>query len=167
MMARFKFYSYNNASGLGCGTLVAFQTIMLFLGVFIHLWTFFVALIEGGIISAVASLVMPIFAEVYWFFAIWSTTGTVLNPYSTIVLIFLLAVVAWIAIIYYSIRRQFRIMKSNVISGFDFVENQTTETEHPKDNRVYVLDRDEYYYEPEKRVLALNKKLKSKRFKKK
>ncbi len=88
MMARFKFLSYNTEPGVGCGTLLAFQTVLLYLGAFIHIWTVFVALIEGGIIPAVASLIMPLFAEVYWFFAISSTTGTVLNPYSTAVLFF-------------------------------------------------------------------------------
>lgn len=70
------------------GTLMVFGNYVA--GVALHLYTILVAFKVSGFIAAGLALVLPFFAEAYWFIAFWWKMGTVLNGYSFYVLLYVI-----------------------------------------------------------------------------
>lgn len=67
--------------GAGCFLAGSAYLILSILGIIIHVLTIVIAFLSGGIISATLSLILPVLAQLYWGFRIWSATGTFFNLY--------------------------------------------------------------------------------------
>jgi len=73
--------------GIG-GTLVVIVSIVgSILCAVIHIWTIIIAYAISGLIGALISLWFPFFAQIYWFFRMWSLTGTIKNNYCLAILV--------------------------------------------------------------------------------
>lgn len=59
-------------------------------GVALHLYTVLVCLEAWGVMAAMGALVMPFIAEIICFFVFWAKMGSLMNPYSFYVLLWLL-----------------------------------------------------------------------------
>jgi hypothetical protein len=68
--------------GAGAVMGVIFYLIIGITGLLIHLWTIIISLTESGIVGALATLVFPGLAEIYWAIVAWSMTGTFANTYT-------------------------------------------------------------------------------------
>lgn len=137
---------------IGCGTLILFQAIMLSAGSIIHLWTAYLALVHGGILSLFISFILPILSEIFWFFVMWSITGTVLNTYSMIVLVYLSTLSILGLAVYRSVKAQIHAFHKT----FDFRYGNNDVPKRHQPGNVYVLEKDQYSYEPEKRKLKIS-----------
>ena len=62
--------------------------VMLLLGIVVHVWTVVIAYEASGVAAAVLALIMPILAQIYWFFDVMSASGTIVNVYCLSVLAF-------------------------------------------------------------------------------
>lgn len=62
------------------------------LGLYIYVGSILGAHYDSGIVAAIATAVLPPFAQIYWLIVNWTASGTITSPYS-------LACMAWIAAI--------------------------------------------------------------------
>ena len=56
-----------------------------------HIWTVILAYHHSGIISAIITALLPVFAEIFWLLSICFSTGTLFNIYSLAVMCFVAA----------------------------------------------------------------------------
>ncbi len=77
--------------GTGCLLLGVAYPIIMLLGLIIHIWTVVIAYFSGGIVAVLISLMLPVLAELYWGYTIWSTTGTFFNLYCLALLAYVVA----------------------------------------------------------------------------
>ena len=82
--------------GTSCALVGAGYLVLSILGIVIHVWTILIAFSTGGLISAGITLIIPVVAQIYWFIAVWSATGTIVNPYCLAILGY---IVAWVVVI--------------------------------------------------------------------
>lgn len=59
------------------------------LGTVIHIWTIVISYTISGLIAAILSLALPVLAQIYWFFFVWSANGTLMNKYCLALLVYL------------------------------------------------------------------------------
>ena len=71
----------------GIGMIAFF--IAQFGGVALHLFTILTAFEVDGFIGALLALIMPFFAQCWWFFKSWANYGSAFNPYGSWVLAYL------------------------------------------------------------------------------
>ena len=63
------------------------------LGIYIYVGSILGANHSGGIVAAIATAVLPPFAQIYWLIVNWTASGTMTSPYSIACLVWLAAVV--------------------------------------------------------------------------
>lgn len=63
------------------------------LGIYIYVVSILGANHDGGIVAAIATAVLPPFAQIYWLIVNWTASGTMTSPYSIACLVWLAAVV--------------------------------------------------------------------------
>ena len=76
----------------GCAFLGASQLILSILGAVIHVWTIIIAFTIKGLFAAVATLVVPVLSQMYWFFKIGSNVGYTNNFYC-------MAIIAYVVVL--------------------------------------------------------------------
>ena len=54
----------------------------------IYFYTIYIAYVSSGIIAAIISAAMPVFANVYWMYEITMDTGDLMNNYNLVHVIF-------------------------------------------------------------------------------
>jgi len=68
------------------------------LSAIIHIWTIVIAFAAEGLIGALITFTLPGIAELFWFFTVWSTLGTIVNFYCLAILGYLVCIgLIWIA----------------------------------------------------------------------
>jgi hypothetical protein len=70
--------------------------ILYFIAGLIHLWTVLIAFSENGFVGAAITFFLPIISQIYWFFVSVKISGTFINTYSIIIIIYILL---WIFLI--------------------------------------------------------------------
>jgi hypothetical protein len=68
---------------LGAGA----YAVMSLLGVILYVWSIGIALSAVGIIAAVATALLPPFAQIYWGIALWTSVGAPSHPYCVALLV--------------------------------------------------------------------------------
>jgi hypothetical protein len=69
---------------LGTSSCVLFWTTVA-----VHLFTVFIAVRLGGLVSGGLSFVFPVAAQVYWILELWQITGQFMNFFTLICLVYL------------------------------------------------------------------------------
>jgi hypothetical protein len=69
-------------TGIGCLSAGIIHLGLGALGLIIHAWTVIIAFGAKGFIAAVITLALPVVAELFWGYQIWSTSGIFLNWYT-------------------------------------------------------------------------------------
>ena len=77
------------AETAGCALFGAGYFVMVLLGAVIHVWTIVIAYETSGLPAAVLALILPILAQIYWFFDVMSASGTIANSYCLSILAYL------------------------------------------------------------------------------
>jgi hypothetical protein len=67
------------------------------LGVCIHVFTVIIAYKISGLFAAIVSAGLPVLAQIYWVYKIWSTSGVFFNLYTIAIIAYLALWVIFIA----------------------------------------------------------------------
>jgi len=59
------------------------------LGICLHVITIVISFKFAGLFAAIISACLPVLAQIYWVYKIWSVTGVFLNWFSILILIYL------------------------------------------------------------------------------
>jgi len=80
-----------NSVKAGAGCLVAgmSQLILGGLGMVIHVITIIIAFKASGLLSAIISACVPVLAQIYWLYKIWSFSGVFFNWYTIMIIAYL------------------------------------------------------------------------------
>lgn len=70
--------------GASLGSLFSIMAVIL--GLVLHLWTVGVAYNFSGIIGAIVSFCLPVFAQIFWFIWVWVKISNLFNPFCMAVL---------------------------------------------------------------------------------
>ena len=87
-------------AGIGCLSAGVIHLILGVLGLIIHAATVIIAFGTKGFIAAVITLALPVVAELFWGYQIWSASGLILNLYTIALLAYAgLWILMWILMI--------------------------------------------------------------------
>jgi hypothetical protein len=86
--------------GIGCLSTGIIHLGLGLLGLIIHAWTVIIAFGTKGFIAAVITLALPVVAELFWSYQIWSASGMFFNWYTIPLLAYAgLWILTWVLMI--------------------------------------------------------------------
>jgi hypothetical protein len=71
---------------MGCAVAGLSYFFVFAAGLAIYIWTIDIAYRSAGILGAVLSVFLPVFAQIFWGVKFWMDTGTIFNPYCMVVI---------------------------------------------------------------------------------
>ena len=84
---------------IGCAIAGLLMPIMWILGMVIHIWTIIIAYAFGGLLAAIITLVVPVFAQIYWMIRTWVYVGTFFNLYCLAIAAYAIGFIAIIGLL--------------------------------------------------------------------
>ncbi len=90
-------------AGIGCLSAGIIHFVLGGLGLIIHAWTVIIAFSTKGFVAAVITFALPVVAELFWGYQIWSTSGIFLNWYTISLLAYAgLWILMWVLMIVFA-----------------------------------------------------------------